>query len=154
MIKVVVADRGRADIYETPFYGEPLTRLKSLTNPLAYQHERALVSDAPGRSFNRASGAHQSYGERHSLRDQATVRFAREIADAMTDEARSADCAGLVLVGSPRLLAQLNSVMPRALKAKLLGKIPKDLAHRAPRVISAYLKSAQRNRDFEASPRS
>src|SRR5689334_5282231 len=120
MIKVVVINRGRADVYDTASLGERLVRTKSFWNDAAHRHESALVSDAPGRVYNRSAGIHQSYGERHRVRDEVTKAFIRTVAHALEEETRSTHCSGFVVIAAPRLLSQLNKEMSRVLRVKLL----------------------------------
>jgi protein required for attachment to host cells len=145
MIKILVANRGQADLYETSALGASLMRVRTFTNESAYLHESDLVSDGPGRVYNRVAGIHQSYGQRHSIRDKATEKFTRDIAGLMTAEIGGVDCLGLVLIGAPRLINRLQHVLPSSVRAKLIGVIPKDLAHQAPLEISRCLRSASRD---------
>ncbi len=148
VVKVIVASRGQADIYDAVGLGKSLTLVRTFKNPKAHLHERQLVSDSPGRVYNRTGGVHQSYGQRHKLRDEATESFARELGKALTTEVRSKRCVGLVLIGAPRLLNQLQQVVPRSVQTKVIGRIPKDLGRQDTRVINRYLAAAKKNREF------
>jgi len=148
VVKVVVAGRGQADIYDAVGLGKSLTLVRTFKNPAAHRHERDLVSDSPGRTFNRMAGIHQSYGNRHKIRDEATESFARELGKALTTEARSVKCAGIVLIGAPRFLNQLQRVVPRAVQTKVIGRIPKDLGRQDLRTINRYLSAAKKNQEF------
>ncbi len=148
MIKILVANRGRADLYETAAWGGRLTCVRSFTNPEAHLHESELVSDRPGRTFNRSAGVHQAYGQRHLIRDRATEKFARRVARAMGPEMQKDVTAHLVLVGAPRLLGRLRDMLPDSVQGMVRGVIPKDLARQTPTQISQYVREARRNGEF------
>jgi protein required for attachment to host cells len=143
MIKVLVANRGQADLYETSELGSTLTRVKTFTNVAAQPHEKEPADDRPGgRVLNRVAGVRQSQGRRHEIRDRASEKFMRQIAASMSAEA--GDCAGLVLVGAPRLVNRLQDALPKSAQAKLIGVIPRDLAHRTAPEIRRCLRTAVR----------
>jgi|ERR1022692_3339186 protein required for attachment to host cells len=144
MIKILVANRGQADLYATSALGAQMMRVRTFTNESAHLHESELVSDGAGRVYNRVAGIHQSWGQRHSIRDKATEEFTRDIAGSMTGEI-GGGCSGLVLIGAPRLINRLQHVLPSSVRAKLIGVIPKDLAHQTPLEISRCLRTASRN---------
>ena len=138
---VLVADRGQALLYETEKLGRRLQRVSTLTNPSARGHERDLGASAPGRSFNRSAGVHQTLSQRTSLQDQATERFARSIGRSLSQLGRSADCTGIVLVASPRLLSRIRKTLPRAVQAKVVAEVPKDLVHQPQRLVVEHLQT-------------
>jgi len=148
MIKILVANRGQAELYDSSKLGEALTLVRTYTNPDAHLHERELVSDAAGRVYNRMGGVHQSYGQRHVLRDQATLKFARSVADSLPSEVDPEGCAGLLLVGSPRFMNRLRDALPKHTRAKVFGVIVKNLAHIAPGDLQRYINQAKRAGDL------
>lgn len=144
MIKILVANRGQADLYETSALDAKMMRVRTFTNESAHLHESEQLSDRPGRVYNRVAGIHQSYGQRHLIRDKATEKFTRDIAGSMTGEIGGGG-SGLVLIGAPRLINRLQHVLPSSVRAKLIGVIPKDLARQTPLEISRCLRSASRS---------
>lgn len=144
MIKILVANRGEAELYDAEKVGAPVTLIRRFTNPEAHLHERELVSDAAGQVYNRMGGMRQSYGQRHVLRDRATLNFAQAVASSLLAEVHAADCAGLLLVGSPRFMNRLRDALPAQARAKVFGMIPKNLAHIAPDALKGYINQARR----------
>lgn len=144
MIKILVASRGQADLYDAAAIGEAVTLVRSFTNPDAHVHERDLVSDSAGRVYNRMGGVHQSYGQRHELRDQATEKFARSVAESVAPEVHPELCAGLLLIGSLRLINRLRDALPAPARAKVRGVIAKNLAHLAPIELQRHICQAKR----------
>ncbi len=149
MIKILVANRGRADLYEADGWDAPLTCVRSFTNPEAHLHESELVSDRAGRSMNRVAGVRQAYDERHRLRDRSTDRFAREVAGAVESELRKDAAAGLLLIGSARLTNRLVHWLPADLRGQLRGSLDKDLTHHSVQEIGRIVRDARRAEGFD-----
>ena len=145
---VVVADRAHAHVYETPRPGATLERIATIGNPNARLHERDLGTYAPGRSFNRSAGIHQTYATEHTRKQHEAERFARVVGKTVALSLRSARCGGVVLVASPRLLSAIRRSLSKATREKIVREIPKDLVHRPKRAITNYLA------DYLASARS
>ncbi len=143
MIKILVADRGQADLYEASELGSALIRVKTFTNGAAQPQEEGPAEDPPKRTVDRAAAARQSRAGRQEIRDRASEKFMRQIAASMSSESVG-DCAGLVLVGAPRLVNRLQDALPKAAQAKLIGVIPRDLAHRSAPEIRRCLRTAIR----------
>jgi protein required for attachment to host cells len=139
---VVVADRAHAYIYETSRSNGELLRVSTLENPNARLHERDLGSSAPGRSFNRSAGVHQTYQQKHSLQEQAVSRFARTIGRNVLHRLASKKYTGLVLIAAPRMLSQLRNALPRAVQAQVVLEIAKDLVHQPKRELVEQLRAA------------
>ncbi len=133
-LRVVVADRARARIYEVPRVRGPLRLVEQLDDPQAHWHDRDFKSDRPGRVFDHASGGgrrgavahHGTQGERSPSKHEAEV-FAHRIVAAL-EQAR-AQFTRLALVAEPGFLGQLRAVLPHSLQAAVVLEIPKDLVH-------------------------
>lgn len=139
---VVVADRAQAQLYETEKLGARLQRVATLDNPSGHGHERDLGSAAPGRSFNRSAGVHQTLSQRTSLREHSAEQFAKTIARSLSRTAAAAQCAGVVLVASPRFLSSIRKALSRNVQAKVVRVIAKDLAHQPQRIVNEHLRAA------------
>jgi protein required for attachment to host cells len=129
MLHVVVADTAEARIYASGSRGGPMTRVRSLDNPSAHRPERELVSSAPGRVFNRSSGARQALAPREEHREVHLERFARTIAREIGASLKRAECEDVALVAPPRVLSLIRSALPASLRRHILLEIPKDLVH-------------------------
>lgn len=125
-IRVVVADSARAEIFEMETTHAPLRKLATVANPFTARHERDIGADAPGRVVNRQGGVQHTLAPRHSLKKQATEKFARQLAERITAEAQSAE-GGVMLVIAPRFLAQVQSFLPPATKRRIVGEVRRNL---------------------------
>lgn len=147
--RIVVADRGEARFYDVG----PASRLQiagRLVDPNARLHDRDLVSDRPGRVFDRAppasgrrgAGAHHATdGERSPHKHEVTL-FARRIAAELERARRQGRFASLVVMAGPPFLGELRKSLPKSLRAITVAEVAKDLVHRPERVVRTYVTQA------------
>jgi protein required for attachment to host cells len=74
------------------------------------------------------------------FRARATRLFAREIAAEVSQQLRSGECEGVVLVAAPRLLKQLRTSLPLADRGRIIREIPKDLIRQPASVLRDQLR--------------
>ena len=127
MIWVVAADSEYARVLEAPTAKGELTEINTLVCSTARQHEQDLVSDRPGRTFDRAGGGrHSMEPTEHAKRTEA-VRFAKQIADHIEKGWSQKKYQRLVLIAPPAFLGHLRaSLNNNAAKAVSL-EIDKNL---------------------------
>jgi protein required for attachment to host cells len=147
--RVVVADRGEARFYDVGT-ASTLQIAGRLVDPIARLHDRDLVSDRPGRVFNRAPPAtgrrgagarHATDGERSPRKHEATL-FARRIGAELERARRQGRFEKLVLIAGPPFLGELRSSLPKSLRAMTVAEVAKDLVHRPERVLRTYVTTA------------
>ena len=111
---VVVADGGRARIFEESRWGGPLSEwcdaLAGLTPP------------APGRG-PAPGGVHDSHGNAHDKGERA---FLIRLADRLEALARERPFANLVLIAAPRALGVLREALPPSMKHRLRASEASD----------------------------
>jgi len=140
-LTVVVADRAHAHVYETPRLGGDLVRVATLGNPNARRHERDLMTYAPGRMFNRSSGAHQTFTPHETARQHDAAQFARVVGKTVQLSLKSNKCDGVVLVAAPRMLSEIRRSLPKSAMSRVVCEIPKDLVHQPKRVLIDHIRS-------------
>jgi protein required for attachment to host cells len=135
-IRVLVADQSEACLFDLD-PGRSLNPVGRLTDPLAHLRDRDLVSDRPGRKYDRAplrSGrraatAHHSTGGEHSARRHEAAEFARRIAAELERTHRRGEFEGLILMSGPPFLGLLREALPESIRATLVSEVTKDLVH-------------------------
>ena len=149
-VRIVVADQAEARFYDAEPPEKGLHASGRLRDPSARLHERDLVSDRPGRVFERAAvfgasrgavGHHDTGGER-SARRYAAVAFARRIAIQLERAQREGRFDRIVLMANPRFLGMLRRVLPPRLVRCVVAEVPKDLVHQSDQVVSAHVPGA------------
>lgn len=129
MIHALVADTRSIRVFEASSRAAPPAEVAVLRNPDAGHHERDLVSDRPGRVINRASGGHQAYEPKASAMQHAMQVWLKQIGPSLRELIESRRSDGLVLVASPRMLANLRRSLPASMRKRVAGEMPLDLAH-------------------------
>src|SRR5688572_3895117 len=145
-LRIVVADKSEAQMYEAATLSSRLHNVATLVNPAAHLRERDLVTDGPGRVANRAAGVGQTYNEGDQARRQVEARFVRNIGQEIARAATAGDCEGIVLVAAPRLLASIKKAVPRSAQKAIVLQIPKDLVHRPRNELGKYIKDVAAER--------
>lgn len=128
-VKVFVADTRQTHIFEMPSPTGTLRKITTLENPYTAHHERDLGADAPGRQMSRAGGGKRvtALQGRTTLKQHATLQFAKLLARSVAGEARTPSVKGVVLVASPRLMALLDEHLPQTIQRRVLARIRRDL---------------------------
>ena len=97
-------------------------------------------TDAPGRAFASVGGARSAMGET-DFHDQQEDRFAADAVDLLNRRAVANEYERLIIVAPPAMLGEMRKHYNKALGARLVGEIAKDLTgHHPPdieRAISA-----------------
>ncbi len=145
-IRILVADQSEARFYDLGPHNTPLL-VGRIADPLAHLHDRDLVSDRPGRKFDRApltggrrgATAHHATGAESSPRKHETESFARRIAAELEHGRQRGDFDGLIVMSGPVFLGVLRAALPESLRAALVAEVTKDLVHQGVDAIVGHL---------------
>ncbi len=142
--RIVVADRVEARFYDyVP--GGALRIVGRLSSSRARLRDRDLVSDRPGRVFNRAPPAtgrrgtvmhHATDGERSPHQREAQA-FARRIAGELESARCLHEFGNLVLISAPGFLGLLRQSLTRELRGISRIELRKDIMHLSDRLLGA-----------------
>jgi protein required for attachment to host cells len=145
--RIVLADQAEARFYDVERIDEPLRLAGRLTDANAHLHDRDFKSDRPGRVFDHAATSghrrgsvahHATGGERTPRRHEAEL-FARQIARELAQAQQDQRFERLVLVAAPQFLGILRSVLPKAVSARVVREVPKDLLHEPENTVREHL---------------
>jgi len=123
---VVVADAGRAAVYETNtrnLAGE-WTQRHSLSARLPAS--RDIDSDKPGRSFDSGGQGRHAIEPPTDPHRHAKHNFAHDVVGVLDDARRRGELDDLVVVAEPRFLGDLRSLMPDQLRSRVRHEVGKD----------------------------
>jgi protein required for attachment to host cells len=115
---IVVADGSRARILARKTPRGDLTLVESLDNPVSRQKTREILTDSPG-----PEGTSDPLSLPGELEED---RFARRLAQRLSDGAHRNLFKGLVLIAAPRFLGVLRSELPRPVSARVLTELAKN----------------------------
>ncbi len=125
---IVVADGGRANVYEN--VGEigelKLALVRSSSQHTGHTHE--LGRDKPGR-MNDNSGYSKSALESTNIHEVAEDRFLKGVMDHLAQDVQSGECAEVILIAPPQALGDLRKHLPANVAKVVVGEIGKDYTH-------------------------
>jgi protein required for attachment to host cells len=136
---VVVADSSRARIFAFHQAALEMQELEGLTHPASRAHERDLISDRPGRSFDSVgSGRHATEAE-VSPKQQEAIVFAREISDRLELARTRGEFDEITLIAAPAFLGLLRENLSAAIHKLIVRTIDKNLVQHDEAEIRAHL---------------
>lgn len=143
-IRILVADQSEARFYDLVGHAD-VTLVGRLEDPLARLHDRDLVSDRPGRKFDRAplTAGRRGATPRHATGGESSPRkheaesFARRIAAELERARQRGDFEGLIVMSGPGFLGLLRAALPESIH--VVAVVPKDLVHQGIRTIIGHL---------------
>lgn len=147
-VRIVVADESEVRFYDADSPKGPLHLAAQLTDPTAHLHDRDLVTDRPGRKFDRgpvgarrgATPSHATGGEESPRKHEAEV-FAKRVAEEL-ERAHHGDAFDrLVVIAGPTFLGLLRNALSRGLTSKIVAEIPKDIVHQGESAVQGHLPS-------------
>lgn len=136
---IVVADSARARILTATSALSPLESMRDMVSPESRLHERDLVSDRPGRSFDSSGKGRHAIGFENSAKQQVAVRFAAEVSEILEKGRINNDYGRLVIIADPRFLGLLDKSLTPGVKKLVSKKISKDLSKMSEQEIRAAL---------------
>ena len=136
---IIVADAGRARVFESDNLSGDLTEVMDKVDPLARVSRNRLASDAPGRQQSPGGVGLHGMQEKVTPRDAEDERFAREIMDEVRGALDANRIRGFYVAAPPRFLGLLRRVMPLRVSRALEGSLDKDLTTHAVPDIRRHL---------------
>ncbi|HEU4669216.1 MAG TPA: host attachment protein [Dyella sp.] len=138
-VRVVVANRSVAHLFQAGGAGAPLHELDTLLHPASRLHDRDLVTDRPGRSFDRVGQGHHATDPGTSPGEHEAERFAIELARRLHKDRAENRFRALVLVADPGFLGLLRAHLDEPTRQRVVLEIDKNLAHMDAAEIRAHL---------------
>jgi len=126
-IRVLVANKTKAELYDLPTRRSGLKPMRSFVNPAGTKRESALGASRPGRVMNRSGGVRQSYESKHSLKEQAEEELVRQAAAALAGYFKRGSGARMVLIAAPQTLGIYRRHLPAAVRKRVILEIQRDL---------------------------
>lgn len=108
---VVVADEHKARFFTNKDGKVFLTENEDKVNPETRAHERDLITDRPGRTFDRAGSGRHAKKQQTDPKTQEAWSFSKSIAEKIEQTRIEQKIKRLVLVAEPRFLGMLRQKM-------------------------------------------
>lgn len=138
-IRIVVADQAEAIFYDAASLQARPKEVAHITDPAAHLHNRDLVSDRPGRSYESVGGQRHAIEREFGPRQQEAVRFARRISRRLDDARRKGEFDELIVVAGPPFLGLMRGAMSRPTRERVVHEIRKDLVHSPVEALRRHL---------------
>jgi protein required for attachment to host cells len=136
---LLVADAGRAAVYETDAPRGPLHEVQDFIDPKNRLPEQELARDRPGRTFD-SGGPGRHAMESHTPPAQVeTERFAGVLADAVDAGLHQHRFEHLGLVAPPQFLGLLRNALSDETARRVVLELDKDLTRETPEALRAHL---------------
>lgn len=126
-IRVLVANKTKAELYDLPTRRSALKPVRSFVNPAGTKRESALGTSRPGRVMNRSGGVRQAYQSKHSIKEHAEEDLVRVVAAALVAYLKRGSGARMVLVAAPQTLGVYRRHLPAAVRQRVILEIQRDL---------------------------
>ncbi|MCG8548481.1 MAG: host attachment protein [Alphaproteobacteria bacterium] len=122
---VLVADGRRARVFEVAGKGKFALRDSFETES---PPNRDIVSDRPGRAFDRAGPGRHAMAPASDPHENAKKAFLHDVAERLDSACYEKQFEKLVVVAPPPALGELRSIFPKRLRAAVTREVPKDLS--------------------------
>lgn len=126
----VVADEGRARVFERAQPGAALQELKELRDELAHARGAELQRDAKGRLYGKGERfmGHTAEPETDPHRKEAR-KFARQIAHLLEQARNERRYDRVFIVAAPAFLGVLRHELPESVRKVVAGELDQDLVN-------------------------
>ena len=138
-IWVVVADAGRARVFEAQSLKSELVEVMDKADPQARVPQNTLASDGPGRNAGPSGTGSHGMQEKVTPRDTEDTRFAREIVDDVRQALDANRIDGFFVVAPPHFLGLLRKAMSGHVAKAMTGDLGKDLTTQSVEGIRGHL---------------
>ncbi len=136
---VVVTDSTRARILKADNAVSPLSEVETLVHPESRLHERDLISDAPGRAFDRAGQGRHAMGQQVSPKEHEVEAFVRQVAERLEQAREHGELEQLIIVAPPNVLGKLRKALPPEVARLVTMEMGKNLSKLSPQEIRDHL---------------
>ena len=125
---VLVANESSGIFYLREHRRAPLVKYLALGNETARERLRELTSDKPGRAFDSHGDGRHAMADRQNPREQAAIRFANELVQALKSAHARGDVGDYILIAAPHFLGLLRKSIARTALGEPLLALSKDIA--------------------------
>ena len=135
---ILVADSGRARLFEVDRPRGPLAETAGFVNPADRLREQDLETDAPGRGAGNGGGRFSMRHEEGAKAHHAN-QFAKELAQVLNKGRVAGKFARLYVMAAPNFLGALRGVLDSATAGCVVASFAKDVVRERPDAIRGHL---------------
>lgn len=138
---IVVADDAYARIFKLD--KRHLQEIKTLVHPESRLHERDLISDKPGRSFESHTSTRRAVSPPVSQKKHEAEIFAKFVADFLENAVSDGHIDRIYLAASPNFLGLLRQSMSKLISRLIVCEINKNITHLNSNEIETFFPFAE-----------
>jgi protein required for attachment to host cells len=146
VIWLVIADGGRARLVMRRETAPRYATFRELMSVAEQSPSRELGADRPGRSRESATTARHAIEPRSDPHELAKEDFAHEVAKVLNEAGAADEFDRIIMVAPPHIAAWLRHGLGKAVRAKIVGELPKDLTKVPDRELGRHLDEVARGR--------
>lgn len=124
---VVVAESSRARIFRMDNINAPLVEIADMQHSESRLHERDLMSDRPGRTFDSQGGGRHAKEPGLTAKKAETDSFAKSVAEYINTECEKGVFEKLILISAPEFLGLLRKHLDENVKQHITREIDKNI---------------------------
>jgi len=123
---VIAANSGSAEIFAVE-PGKSIELIQQINFPEGRMKGREILSDRPGRSFDKMGSARHALGTKTSLHTHEQQVFAHELCTLLRKGCEEQLFERLVMIAPPEFLGDLRKILPENVKRFLFQEINKEI---------------------------
>lgn len=139
---ILVANQAEAQIYSSKQLPGELTLVKTLTNEEGAAHARDLISDAPGRTYNRTGPGRHGVESDTGVKEEGRRRFVKEMIELLENTHLKGGFNQLVILAAPAVLGVIRKALSGGLARTVVKEVPKDVIGQSMDKIQGQLQRA------------
>ena len=136
---IVVANRAVARVFQTSQPLGPIQERESFIHPESRLPDQELVSDRPGRGFDRMGPGRHAEDPDTTVTAVETANFAQELARFLLKGRNEGDFDALVLIAAPAFLGALRERLDGQTRERVMLEVDKNLVHLDAAALRGYL---------------
>ena len=124
---IVVADGGQARVFEHDGPGKGMHQIKDYSE--AHLRDQDLVSDRSGRTNGGSTGNGSGIAYKNDPVAMRERQYVERLADVLELRRSEGAFQHLIIAAAPTALGDLRPALSEAVKATIIGELPKDLTN-------------------------
>jgi protein required for attachment to host cells len=127
MTWILVANQAEAQVFSSEQPMRDLKLIKTLTHAEGAAHKRDLVSDAPGRAYNRVGPAGHGMNPDTAVKEEERRKFVKEMTELLEGAYLKGGFNQLVILAAPAVLGVIRKTLSSSLARAVIKEVPKDV---------------------------
>lgn len=138
---VLVANSSQAKLFRLTQFPK-IEPIQDFAHPESRLHDQDLISDKPGRNFDRMGTGRHSYESKHDPKSLEIDKFGKILAEHLNLAHENGDFSRLYLLANPSFLGVLRQELNPRLQNAIVSEIAKDMTEHPKSDIEHQIEAA------------